>query len=486
MAAGSIIAGFRVVSLLSDGPMAAVFVAEDIGTGRRVALKFLAPELARDERFRRRFLRESELASTLRHPNIVETVRSGEVADDGLYLATAYVDGSDLRTLLRREGLLGPERAVLLVEQVAAALDTAHAAGLIHRDVKPANVLVADDGESEHAFVCDFGLARHVSSVSSLTGDRGFVGTIDYVPPEQIEGRPVDPRADVYSLGCLLFESLTGSKPFDRDSELSVVFAHLNEPPPAATELRPGLPAAFDEVFRTALAKAPDDRFASCSELAKAARAALYGEFPPHRRRTRRRVVLIAVCLAALTAAAVAAIGATTGASGPPAITPSAIDGLLLGRTQSWYARHIAPPGYKASVVDAPFSNKPLFPELAFQTPAIGVYFPKNSGKAFIITTWNRDYRTAAGIGPCSTIAQMLQAYGRRAVPTYSGTDPHNPKRHGSWQLGRSLLFMTDNQKTISSVVLFHGPANPRAPVQTPGTNQGWANYLGANETACK
>ena len=186
-----------------------------------------------------------------------------------------YIDGSDLREVLRREGTLEPSRAIDLVGQVGEALDAAHEAGLVHRDVKPGNVLVTERADGEHAYVCDFGLARHVSSVSSLTGDRGFVGTIDYVPPEQIAGGEIDGRADVYSLGCVLFECLAGSRPYERDSELSVVFAHLNEPPPRLSDFRPELPQAFDEVFATALAKSPDDRYATCGELVAAARAAL-------------------------------------------------------------------------------------------------------------------------------------------------------------------------------------------------------------------
>src|SRR5262249_24146733 len=159
-----------------------------ISGGRRVALKVLAPELARDERFRQRFLRESVIAAGLDHPNIVRTFASG---DEGgvLYLAMDYVEGADLRELLRREGPLAPERAVALIAQIADALDAAHAAGLVHRDVKPGNIIVSTPESDERAYICDFGLARHVSSVSSLTGERGFVGTIDYVPPEQIEGR---------------------------------------------------------------------------------------------------------------------------------------------------------------------------------------------------------------------------------------------------------------------------------------------------------
>src|SRR5215213_8667931 len=271
--AGVVLAGYRVASLVGEGAMGAVYLAEEVSTGRRVALKLLAPALARDERFRERFLRETEFAASLEHPHIVRTLESGEEAGT-LYLAMARIEGSDLRELLRAEGRLEPERAVDLVEQIAQALDAAHRSGLGHRDVKPGNILVAGGPGAEHAYVCDFGVSRHVSSVSSLTGDRGFVGTIDYVPPEQIEGGRIDGRADVYSLGCVLYECLAGARPFDRESELSVVFAHLNEPPPRLTVVRPDLPAAWDRVFETALAKSPGERYATCGELVKAARAA--------------------------------------------------------------------------------------------------------------------------------------------------------------------------------------------------------------------
>src|SRR5947209_13498601 len=274
---GTVIAGFRVDSLIGEGAMGAVYLAEQVGTGRRIALKLLAPELARDERFRQRFVRESRVASSLDHPHTVATVAAGE-HEGLLFLAMAYVDGVDLRELLRREGRLEPQRAVVLIAQVADALDAAHAAGLVHRDVKPGNILIAATPEGEDAYVCDFGLARHVSSVSSLTGERGFVGTIDYVPPEQIEGGTIDGRADVYSLGCVLYECLAGARPFARESELSVVFSHLNEPPPRLSDLRPELPDAFDGVFATALAKAPEERYSTCGELAKAARSALRGK----------------------------------------------------------------------------------------------------------------------------------------------------------------------------------------------------------------
>jgi ABC-type transport system substrate-binding protein/tRNA A-37 threonylcarbamoyl transferase component Bud32 len=318
--AGTVIVGFRVESLLGEGAMGTVYLAEETASGRRVALKLLAPELATDERFRARFLRETELAASLDDPHVVPTLASGE-EDGTLYLAMAYVEGADLRKLLRSEGRLEPERAIDLIGQVASALDAAHASGLVHRDVKPANILVERTDGGEKAYVCDFGLARHVTSVSSLTSDRGFVGTIDYVPPEQVEGGTVDARADVYSLGCVLFECLTGERPFDRESELSVLFAHLNDPPPRATERRPELPATFDPLFETALAKSPDERYSSCGELARAARAALAGRALAPRRTHRLRVAAAATLV--LAGAVVAAVLATEAPQAHRAVAPA-------------------------------------------------------------------------------------------------------------------------------------------------------------------
>ena len=311
---GTVLARFRVVSPIGDGAMGTVYLAEG-PDGGRVALKVLAPELARDERFRRRFLQESQLASSLDHPHIVPTLTSGE--EGGLlYLVMAHVEGSDLRRILRAEGALEPARALGLVSQVAEALDAAHEAGLVHRDVKPANVLVADESGGEHAYVCDFGLARHVSSVGSLTGDRGFVGTIDYVSPEQIEGGPIDRRADVYSLACVLYECLGGARPFERESELSVVFAHLVELPPPVTDLRPELPPALNDVFGTALAKSPDDRYGTCSDLVDAASAALRGK-SPRRPRRRPRILVGAVVIAAAAGAGLGLLLSSGGTSRP-------------------------------------------------------------------------------------------------------------------------------------------------------------------------
>src|SRR5215211_3794666 len=262
---GAVIAGLRVERPLGEGATGAVYLARD-ESGNAVALKLLAPELSRDERFRKRFLRETQLVVGLEHPHVVRVLRSGEEGDF-LYIAMAYVEAIDMRELLRREGPLAPERALAVVAQVAEALDAAHAAGIVHRDVKPANILVTED---DTALLCDFGLARHEASADSLTGERGLLGTVAYVAPEQIESQSVDQRADVYALGCVLLECLTGEPPFPRETELGVLYAHLNERAPTVSERRPGLPAGFDDVVAAALDKDPAMRPQSAGGLAAA------------------------------------------------------------------------------------------------------------------------------------------------------------------------------------------------------------------------
>ena len=481
--AGNILAGFRVESLIGEGATGEVYLAEDATRGDRVALKILAPELAHDDRYRERFLRESRLAATLDHPHVVPIVAAGD--EDGLlYLAMAYVEGSDLRELLRSEGALEPERALELVGQVAEAIDAAHAAGLVHRDVKPGNILVTAKPEGEQVYVCDFGLARHVSSVSSLTGDRGFVGTIDYVAPEQIKGSSIDSRADVYSLGCVLFECLAGERPFERESELSVVFAHLNEPPACLSDLRPGLPQALDAVISTALAKSPDDRYQTCSELVDAARGALRGEAVARRRMGRRRWLLIAAALVAATAASIGAAlavgkgGTDRPQSGSPAITQTSIAGVQLGRMPSYYKDLLG--GWQARVLSEP--GFPSFPSLAFNTPEVGVYFPVDGQPAHIITTWNREYRTAVGIGPCSTVEEMRKAYGGAVQPSWSGTSPDGKKVY-QWVVGNNLIFATyEDRKTLRAVALYEGNPNYTG----RGSPQQDAGWVAAVETPCK
>ena len=471
---GSVIGPFRVRSLIGAGAMGSVYLAEDTRTGEPIAIKVLAPELAGDERFRQRFARESALAATLEHPNIVRIFSSGE-ADGLLFLAMAYVEGSDLRDVLQREGRLEPERALRLVAQVAAGLDAAHAAGLVHRDVKPGNILIGHRADQEHAYVCDFGLARHASSVSSLTGERGFVGTVDYIAPEQIEGRDLGRHADVYSLACVLFECLTGGRPFERDSELSVVFAHLNEPPPSVPQRVPALPAAFDEVFATALAKSPEDRHATCRALSDAAWDALTGRASAHAKHRRRGRWLAGATGLAIAGAILVGGIATRGGSPPsaaPEISQTAIAGMQLGQLAAFYKTRLG--GYRQSTIAGPG-----YMMLAFQQPRVAVYFPSPGHGAIIITTWNRDYHTDKGIGPCSTVAQMLKAYGRAVKPSEDSVVKGGVSY--AYVVGNNLVFETQDLRTISAIGLYRG--SPRD--TGGGSPQAYANYVTANETAC-
>jgi YVTN family beta-propeller protein len=257
--------------------MGVVYLAEQTGPHRQVALKLLLDPATASEGFRARFLRESELAAAIDHPNVLPVYDAGDT-DGVLWIAMRYVDGIDLAALLAKGGALAPEQALAIAGQVAGALDAAHARGLVHRDVKPGNVLLAvEDGAVTHAYLADFGLTKRVGGARGLTVSGQVLGTIDYVAPEQIEGGQVDGRADQYSLGCVLFESLAGTVPFRRDSELAVLWAQVNDPPPRISEHRPDLPAALDDVIGRALAKAPGDRYPSCGALVATAQAALTG-----------------------------------------------------------------------------------------------------------------------------------------------------------------------------------------------------------------
>ena len=276
---GTELAGYRIESLLGWGGMSVVYLAEDLRLKRRVALKLLAAGLAEDESFRDRFLRESELAASIDHPNIVPIYEAG-ATEDLLFIAMRYVEGRDLKERLQR-GRLDPADAIGILAQVASALDAAHARGLVHRDVKPSNVLLdtgARPDGSDHVYLADFGLTKRVSEETGIGDDGHLLGTIDYVAPEQIAGEEIDGRADVYSLGCVLYECLVGQPPFRRDSDLAVVFAHLEAEPPAPSAGRPELPPALDAVIARALAKEPEQRYPSCREFARAALAVAVDE----------------------------------------------------------------------------------------------------------------------------------------------------------------------------------------------------------------
>jgi serine/threonine protein kinase len=273
---GQDFAGYRLRAVLGRGGMSVVYEAENVRLGNTVALKVLAPELSTDDTFRARFLKESRLAASLNHPNVIPIYDTGP-SDELLYIAMRYVAGSDLRTVLNTHGRISPDQALPLIGQVGRALDAAHRLGLVHRDVKPANVLIepGSDGDPDHVYIADFGITKHTLSASGLTATGQLVGTIDYIAPEQIQGKPVDGRTDIYSLGCVLYECLTGQVPFVKDLDAAVIWAHVEEPPTPPSAIRPELAGGIDEVMMRALAKDPDDRYPNCREFVAAARAAL-------------------------------------------------------------------------------------------------------------------------------------------------------------------------------------------------------------------
>ena len=283
---GEELAGYRLRGVLGRGGMSVVYEAEFLRLGNTVALKVLAPELSSDDTFRTRFLLESRTAASLNHPNVIPIYDSGPHGDL-LYISMRYVAGADLRSVLRTHQRLDPDQALLLVGQTGRALDVAHRAGLVHRDVKPANILVergADD-DPDHVYLADFGITKHALSKSGLTATGQFVGTLDYIAPEQIQDKAIDGRTDIYSLGCVLYECLTGRPPFQKDVDAAVIWAHVEEQPAPASSRCPDLPPALDDVLARALAKRPDDRFDTCRDFMIAAREALSAGAATGRRR---------------------------------------------------------------------------------------------------------------------------------------------------------------------------------------------------------
>jgi serine/threonine protein kinase len=368
LAAGAEFAGFRIERTLGRGGMGIVYLARQVRLDRLVALKVIRSELAADERFRARFQEESRTAASIEHPHVVTVYGAGE-HDGLLYVSMRYVPGRDLGRMISSQGALSTDGAASLISEVADGLDAVHAAGLVHRDVKPANVLVGeshpgDDGST--AYLTDFGLAKLVASTTGLTATGEVIGTVDYMAPEQIEGRRVDARTDVYALGCVLFHAVTGEVPFPDRETSAKMWAHLNEPPPAV-ESADGGRGLLDPVICRAMAKDPADRFPSAGDLRRAALAATRGEavtepehavgvgeaapapetlplpvtaptdrLPRHRRRPRRRSRRLAIALLALLVAAGLGVAAlivvpklTDDGSSPPKPSGIAVPSLV-------------------------------------------------------------------------------------------------------------------------------------------------------------
>ena len=351
-AVGERIGGYRLEAKLGEGGMAAVFLAVDERLGRQVALKILAPGLATDAAFRQRFVRESQAAAAVDDPHIIPVYEAGSI-DGVLFIAMRYVSGGDVRSLIAREGPIPPARALPeIISPVALALDTAHAAGLVHRDVKPANMLIdARPDRPDHVYLTDFGITKLSVPSAEITQTGQFVGTLDYIAPEQIEGKSVDGRADQYSLACSAFEILAGSPPFSRTQGIAVIVAHLNESPPQLTSRRPGSPAAADRVLSRALAKDPADRYHSCREFADALLAAFGLMTEADRRRAwaappGASVVSEPTTAAAPAAAAESAIAAEPAAASWPGTDPGHVYETGPGPNTGGPARPAIPPAW--------------------------------------------------------------------------------------------------------------------------------------------
>jgi DNA-binding CsgD family transcriptional regulator len=283
---GSLLADFKIEDMVGRGGMGVVYRAVEVSLGRPVALKLIAPHLANEEGFRERFVRESRLSASIDHPHIVPVYAAGE--EEGVpYIAMRFVEGVNLRVEITATGRLEPARAARLVQQIGSALDSAHERGLVHRDVKPANVLISRHGGGEHAYLTDFGVTKQRVSTAGPTGTGEWVGTLDYVAPEQIRGEAVDGRADIYSLGCVLYQCLTGEVPFPRENELATLWAHIDDSPPVASDVVPEVPSALSAVVLRAMAKDPADRFESAGELGAAAMAAAASPSDTTQRHTR-------------------------------------------------------------------------------------------------------------------------------------------------------------------------------------------------------
>jgi Protein kinase domain len=323
---GGRFAGYVIEGVAGRGGMGVVYRARQVRPSRVVGLKVISPDLAGDGGFRERFVDESEIAASIEHSNVIPVYEVGEDAGR-LFIAMRFVQGTDLGRVIAAEGPVAPERAVGIVAQLTSALDAAHARGLVHRDVKPANVLIAREGDGDHVYLTDFGLAKFAVG-GGVTRTGMFVGTLDYAAPEQFEGRRVDARTDVYAAGCVLYNMLTGSVPFPRQDEAAVMWAHMSSGPPSVRELVPSLPREFDAVIARAMAKDPEQRYQSAGDLGRDARAAAQRQ---HASLSERSVATGRAAPSALAAAAAA--GTVPDTAAPAGTVPDTAADAAAGGT---------------------------------------------------------------------------------------------------------------------------------------------------------
>src|SRR5947209_11935612 len=393
---GDEFAGYRVRSVLGRGGMSVVYQAENLRLSSVIALKVLAPELADDDVFRARFLEESRIAASLNHPNVIPIYDMG-AQDNLLYIAMRYVSGTDMRQMIKKRGRILPATALFLVGQAGRALDAGHRKGLVHRDVKPGNLLIergSDDADPDHVYLADFGITKHAMSRSGLTSTGQFLGTIDYVAPEQIRGTSVLGLADQYSLGCVMYECLTGRVPFEKDLDAAIIWAHVEEMPTMPTILRPELPPQIDEVFGRVLSKRPDERYGSCREFIHAVQLAL-GIAGPHTASSPVYGVTAATSAAAPAASVTAEDRSVWNRpvshpyAAPPAAASSLAPGVAPGQSQgsqSWTGR--------------PWAGQPWVSQPSADPSGYGLAGPAGPGGPGPAGPHRREYSPAGPAGP--------------------------------------------------------------------------------------
>lgn len=438
---GEMFAGYRIEEIVARGGMGVIYRATESRPERTVALKVVAPEYAADVDFRARFLRESQIAASIEHPHVVPVLRVGE--EDGLlFIAMRFIRGSDLAGVLSAEGRLDPLRAARIVDQVADALDTSHELGLVHRDVKPANILVEKHRRGDHVYLTDFGLTKSLTAGGRLTVTGIVVGTTDYMAPEQWEGGPLDARVDVYSLGCVLFEALTGQVPFPRAADAQRMYAHLSALPPDVSEIVPSISSRFDEIVRRALAKNPNDRYPSAGDLGFAALATAEG------RRVSRPERSVASGEAA-SGQAIAAIPApsTLMSSDPPAMTeapptaepeaPAAPDQAVIGIT-----------GQRERTRALPVRTAPLHSPPAGNEPRKGRYILSAAALFLVLGAAVAGAVALGGGGGKSTASINLLHITRSARVVRTGPSTNDPV---VGQIGSSVeIICTTTGDTVS------------------------------------
>jgi YVTN family beta-propeller protein len=473
LTAGSMIAGYRLEDRIGQSGMAVVYRAHDVRLNRRVALKLLAPALAADAGFRQRFAGEALAAAAVEDPHIIPVFEAGE-ADGVLFIAMRYVGGGDVLSLVRRDGPLPLPRVAAVISPVAAALDAVHAAGLVHRDVKPANMLLdVRPGRPDHVYLSDFGLSKESLAASGLTGSGHFIGTLDYISPEQIEGRPVDGRADQYALACAAFELLAGEPPFGRDQGLAVIAAHLSAPPPPVSARRTGLWAGVDWVLARALAKAPSDRYATCGDFAAALRAALglpsydagSADGPPAQ--------------AEVTSAGPPAVTPGPPQSGPPGPGPGEPpEPMPQPAPGPLHARAATADAKQAAVLPREPGSPAPGPEPEAVPPAAGNPVPLAVGGAVPLAVGGASPPAVGGAVPLAAGGTVAPAAGGAASGEAAMSGPDQPSRWRSgWRIsviaaaGAALV-----AAAISAAVIGLGPKpaghrpTPVAPIAGPAT----------------